>query len=300
MAWQRLDGKLPRWVNKEAGLYMYWDSGEQARRMPWQINEAGQKYYERERMVLRPNAFRRLHFNEWVSAISSYIPSEAWDGCVNPDLSSLMPLSTKKLFVGVDIGIKRDTTAVVAVYYDYDLQKIRLAKHMIWEPSKGQPVELEQTIERYLLELHNKYSIGIVYYDPSQFIRSAQFLAGKGIPLKEYTQVPTNLTAMTQTLFELIRGRNLEMYPDYELRRQNLNCVIIESSRGMRIAKDKTSMHIDAIVALAMACQAAIDGSGITSLPESQPDYSRWNQISGSGTPTLVETDEGIKSRWRI
>ncbi len=35
----------------------------------------------------------------------------------------------------------------------------------------------------------------------------------------------------------------------------------IETSRGVRIGKDKTSKKIDAIVALAMACVAAVDGS---------------------------------------
>ncbi len=300
MQGRRLPGDIPRYVNDEASLYMYWDTGEEARRMPWQKSVEGLKYYEREQRILRPNEFKRIHLNEWVSAVSSYISIEDWDACVNPDLSPIMPKFNKKLFVGVDIGIKRDTTAIVAVYYDEIAKKIRLAKHMIWAPTKGAPVELEPTIERYLLELHEKYSIGVVYYDPSQFIRSSQFLAGQGIPLTEYTQVPTNLTAMTQTLFELIRGRNLEMYPSMDLRKQNMACVILESSRGMRIAKDKASLHIDAIVALAMASQAAMDGSGVTSLPDSQPSYSRWGHADLS-SPTLVGAESSEhKSRWRM
>ena len=41
-------------------------------------------------------------------------------------------------------------------------------------------------------------------------------------------------------------------------RRQALNTVAVESTRGWRIAKEKTGKKIDAIVALAMACSAAL------------------------------------------
>ena len=44
------------------------------------------------------------------------------------------------------------------------------------------------------------------------------------------------------------------------MRVQALATVGIESARGTRIAKDKASKKIDAIVALAMACVAAIEG----------------------------------------
>ena len=44
-----------------------------------------------------------------------------------------------------------------------------------------------------------------------------------------------------------------------DLREQALNTVAVESPRGWRLAKDKTSKKIDAIVALAMACVAAMD-----------------------------------------
>ncbi len=282
------------WVNEEAGLYMYWDH---IPRMPWQTEQ----YYAEQRKSLRPNAFRRLHQNEWVSAVTSYIPIEAWDACVNPNMSPALPGLQEKLFFGVDIGVKRDTTGVVAVYWDKESNKLKLANHKIWTPVGGETLDLEATIEAYLLDMQRHFNIGAVYYDPSQFVRSAQFLAGKGVPVHEYTQVPTNLTSMTQILFELIRGHNIEMYPSGELRKQNMDCVIIEGSRGMRIAKEKASQKIDVIVAMAMACQAAWDGAGIVSLPESQPEkVSTWNY----GGPSLVEVEEGEgmrnKSRWRI
>jgi len=284
-------------VNDEAGVFIYWDHYP---RMPWQLGSVGEEYYKTERKINRPNDYLRLHHNEWASSVSAFIPIEMWDDCVNPDLSPLMPGSPANLFVGVDIGIKRDSTAVVAVYWDSEANKIKLGRHRIWTPSREEPLDLQGTIEEYLLDLHRQFRIKSIYYDPSQFVRSAQFLSGKGIPLTEYTQVTTNLTAMTQTMFELARGRNLEMYYDGELRQQNLDAVVIEGSRGMRIGKEKAKQKIDAIVAMAMACQAAWDGAGITSLPESQPvQQSTW---MGS-TASIIDLDDSprsVKSKWRI
>jgi len=57
----------------------------------------------------------------------------------------------------------------------------------------------------------------------------------------------------------MLTGKNLKIYPARDLRQQALNTVAIEGPRGFRIAKEKTSKKIDAIVALAMACISAVE-----------------------------------------
>jgi hypothetical protein len=64
---------------------------------------------------------------------------------------------------------------------------------------------------------------------------------------------------MGQALFDLLTGKTLRLYPADDLRAQALNTVAIESPRGWRLAKEKASRKIDAVVALAMACVAALD-----------------------------------------
>jgi hypothetical protein len=65
---------------------------------------------------------------------------------------------------------------------------------------------------------------------------------------------------MGQNLYDLIKGGNLIAYADDDLRRQISHAVAVESSRGWKIAKDKASLKIDAVVALAIAALAAVDG----------------------------------------
>jgi hypothetical protein len=96
--------------------------------------------------------------------------------------------------------------------------------------------------------------------DPYQLHRSITTLQKAGLPIEEYPQTQPNLTAAGQALYDLLNGRNLRLYPSEELRAQALATVAIESPRGWRIAKEKTGKKIDAIVALAMAARAAMDG----------------------------------------
>jgi phage terminase large subunit-like protein len=84
--------------------------------------------------------------------------------------------------------------------------------------------------------------------------RSITTLQAAGVPIREFPQTQANCTLMGQALYDLLSGQNLVLYPDGELRQQALSTVSIETPRGWRIAKEKASRKIDAIVALAMAC----------------------------------------------
>jgi len=122
------------------------------------------------------------------------------------------------------------------------------------------------------------YDVRAIYVDSYQMHRSISALAKAGALVIEFPQTPANTTRMGQVLFDLVRGRNLVLYPDPDLRQQALHTVAIETGRGFRIAKEKASNKIDAIVALSMACVAALD----------QPE--------GSRQPTPEEEAEDLRS----
>jgi hypothetical protein len=83
------------------------------------------------------------------------------------------------------------------------------------------------------------------------------------ITMLEYNQVVGNLTVMANGLIDLIRQRRLLLYPSDELRLSAAQTVVIESSRGLRLGKTKQANRVDTIVALAMACVAAIQKRGL-------------------------------------
>jgi len=249
---QRIDSELPIYANKEARLFCYWDHEA---RMPWQTPE----YRDTQRRTLRPGTYLRLHENRWTTGQDKFIPPEMYDACVDPALSPLLPTHDHSLFVGVDAATKHDCAAVVAVRWDGKGEKLILAGHRIWRPTSQQPLDLEQTIEAYLCDLNNRYSVAKIIADPYQLHRSIMTLQNAGLPIEEYPQTVANTTKMGGTLFDLLNGKNLRLYPTVDLRQHVLNAVGVETPRGTRLAKEKAAAKIDACVALAMAAVSALE-----------------------------------------
>jgi phage terminase large subunit-like protein len=233
-------------------LFVYWDHEP---RMPWQTTE----YYASQRRSLRPNTYLRLHENRWVSNESGLFDMEKWDRCVDP--SHRPPMSTTErqimLYVGVDASLKKDRSAVVSVYKDEN-GRLMLGPKRFWQPSKANPMDLEATMEAFLLDLHRGYCLRTVRYDPYQFHRSAMTLRNKGLPMEEFPQVTGNLTDMGQNIYDLVEYRNIVLYACKDLRYEATCAIAKETERGIQITKVKSSQKIDQIVALAMAALPAV------------------------------------------
>lgn len=274
---KRLHPTLPLWLNREARLLVYWDHQP---RMPWQTAA----YYGTQRRTLRPGTYLRLHENRWTSAASTFLTPELWDPFVDAKHRPVLSTRDFDVTVGVDASTKGDTSAVVAVGRKDD--RLVLVRHRIWKPTAAEPLDIEATVEAEIRELHAQYRVRQVLCDPYQLHRSIATLRGAGIAIQEFPQTTANITLMGQTLLDLLRGRNLTLYADDDLRAQALNTVAVETVRGWRIAKEKSSRKIDAIVALAMACVSAAGE------PVSEPI-----RLWGGGTdPTPVTEQEREKA----
>jgi phage terminase large subunit-like protein len=269
--------------HRAQGLFMFWSH---KRRQPWQLGAEGRAYYQEQERILRPNTFRRIHKNEWVSSESVFITPEQWAACVDASRSPL--LSGGALYLGVDVGVKSDNAAVVAVAWDKQGQKIALATHRAWRPTKTQPVNL-QDIEDHILELRKRHRIARVYADPYQAMSMLQSLQRKiGATLvQEFPQTVANTTTMGETLYDLVKNRNLVAYPSDELRQHVTNATGIETARGFRIAKEKASKKIDLAVALAMAVCAALQAGKPVTNPHAIPVG------VGRGMGTLIRREIG-------
>jgi hypothetical protein len=69
----------------------------------------------------------------------------------------------------------------------------------------------------------------------------------------------SGLTSIGNNLYELVKGQGIVVYPDDSMRVALNRAIAIETPRGFRIAKEKTSHKIDVVVALAMAALAAVE-----------------------------------------
>ncbi len=214
-------------------------------------------YLKTQRNRLRGNTFLRLHENRWTESEEQFIEGDDWDACVHRDHFPLLPNKDIQIMVGVDASVKNDSSAVVAVTKRDN--EIVLVQYRKWQPSQKNPMDFEESIEAYIRELNQWYTIKEVRYDPYQFHRSAMTLAKDRIPMKEFPQTVDRLTEMSQCLYQLIKGRNLVLYEDEEMRQHALKCVAQETPRGWRIIKKQATHKIDIVIALAIAVFAAVD-----------------------------------------
>jgi Phage Terminase len=233
------------------GLLMFWSHVPIA---PWQTAS----WLAQMRRTLRANQYLRMCENRFVTAESTFVDMSAWDACVQP---ALVPsFDCLPIHAGVDASTKRDSTALIAVTINKKTGCVQLVQHQIFTPSPGDPINFEMTVERVLLEWQQRYQLQKVLFDPYQMQASAQRLAKVGLPIEEYPQTLSNLTAATSNLFDLISERRLVLYPNAAMRLAASRAVIVESARGWRLDKLKQQHHIDVIVALSMACLAAVQG----------------------------------------
>lgn len=136
---------VPIWVNEEKGLFMFWDTGEQARRMPWQKGERGARYYTAQEAEHTPSQYRRFHHNEWTGRESDFVPIELWDARFDPALPMLEPGDKTPCVIGVDAATTHDCFAIVVVtrHPRSPADTIAVRQSRKWEPPKGGRIDYD-------------------------------------------------------------------------------------------------------------------------------------------------------------
>jgi len=237
----------------DPSFFFWWDSGYKANRMPWQT----EKYLTQQKGRLRGPTFRRFHLNEFTSSEDIFMPEDDIEACIDTNLRPALPDKNLKIILGVDIGIKHDSTGLVAVTKEGN--KIKLVNVKKFQGRPGKEVALEEQVEGHIRKLNGDFNLVEVRYDPYQFKRSAQTLEKEGIKMVEYPQTLDRLTAMSQNLYDLIRGRNLILFFHPDLIKHLENAQAKETGRGWRITKRKASKKIDLAISLAMSSQGAVE-----------------------------------------
>lgn len=138
------DALVPIWVDENAGMLMYWDEGDVARRMPWQLGDEGDRYYREQASGLKPQAYDRLHRNYWTTSESAFVPIERWDACYDPNLPPLDP--DTPIVISCDAAVSKDCFGIVAVSRHpqrHDDPAVRACR--VWTPPKsGEGIDFDE------------------------------------------------------------------------------------------------------------------------------------------------------------
>lgn len=156
-------------------------------------------------------------------------------------------------WVGLDVGLKRDTTAVVIGQRDPTGKLHTTAK--IWKPDPTKEKVVDPSaVMAYLLELDDKYNLIEIAFDPKFFELHSVTLTDQGLPMAEFNQSPERMVPACGSLYEAIMRNEISHDGAEDYARQILNAMPTQSlgDRGWRLTKSKSRGHIDAAIALAM------------------------------------------------
>lgn len=244
---QKFTPPLPIYENMSARILAMWNTEP---RMPWQT----QDYYSQEEGVLSPTDFRRVHKNQWVSSVDSFVPIEWWDSC----LDNTIPVLHKNdpVILAMDAAVSGDTFGLLAVsgskggedYY------VRYARR--WIPPKWGKLDFtgpEEEVHR-LIDLYNVVEVA---YDPYQLEDMAARLKREMICMTyTFNQMKERLVA-DKALFDRIRDRKVHHSGEPELREHILNSNRQAEDGKLRIVKRSDLMKIDLAICLSMGVSRA-------------------------------------------
>lgn len=203
----------------------------------------------------REATFRRARLCQFVRDTEGRLfPEGAWDACKpSPNLGEAIP-DGAEVVLALDGSFNGDATGLLAATVSATPHVDKLA---LWEPPKLDsdyrvPVaDVEQTIR----EACKRWRVVEIIADPFRWTRTLQALEAEGLPVVEFPQSPNRLTAATSDLYRAVTDREITHDGDPDLARHVGNAVVVEDTRGARIAKERkhSTNRIDLAACLVMA-----------------------------------------------
>lgn len=222
---------------------------------------------EQRRML--PNvAYQRLWGNQWSSG--------GGDALTEADIRAafidgLQPMTGQELgyqFVaGVDLGLTRDCSAVVVLAVQPGKAgKIRLAHHKLWRPTPGRKIDLIE-IEQHLVELHKRYDLQTIAFDPWQMEHLAQTLrADTGHrDIREVPPTGATLRDISTLTIESFTDHRIQLFECEPLQRDLKRLRVEERSAGTSwrlVSPRDGDGHGDSFTAFSLALLIAHELSG--------------------------------------
>lgn len=209
----------------------------------------------RTAVALSPEGhFRIFRLGQWVDGVESWLGSDGravWMALVDPYLL----VDGAPTWVGVDVGLKRDSTAVCVAQRRPDGRLH--ATWRLWVPSKEEPVDVTEVME-HIRRLDRQFKVQGVSFDPRFFDVPAKMLSDEGLPLVEVPQSLERMTPAIGSTFEAIKRAELSHDGAPVVTEQVLNAVARYNDRGFTLTKGKSRGRIDAAVAMALAVDLAL------------------------------------------
>ena len=224
------------------------------------------------------NINRTKHLNVWCNASFAWMNMSAWSQCANPDLR-MEDFLGQVCWLGVDLASKTDFSVVVIVFKASESSYAVFGRYYLPESAAqdadrshcqgwahdglltltpGNVTDYE-FIERDILELHERFDVREVAFDPHQATYLSNRLMPQGVNMIEITQSKSSFSEPMKELEALVLSGNLThgANPVMDWMMSNVTAVQ-DAYENIRPGKDSNRMKIDGPVALIMAIGRAM------------------------------------------
>ena len=253
LAGEQLVPDLPVFGNAEVNLLAYIDTGEAARRMPWQRGEEGRKYYQEEEKQELPENFTRHHLNEWTTSQSALINIALWDKL---EIEGLKGKRGQSVILAADASVTGDSTALAVLAYDHTTDTVQELETHIWEPPKNGKMDYTVTLEPEIYRCLKFYKVLGIAYDAYQLhdlmTRLRKDLRKDEEYIYDFPQGQERVLADT-ALLQRIRQERYVHTDNNKLREHAQNADgKAAGENAIRIIKRSTRHQVDGLVANSM------------------------------------------------
>ena len=217
-----------------------------------------------QRAMLADWEYARLHEGRWVGADDRLVDVEGLRACVTLD-GPQNPVPGRIYVAGVDVGLKRDRTAVAVCHGETaedGRRRVVLDRLLVFAGTRARPVQLAD-VEAALLEVHRGYRAR-VRLDPWQAVGLAQRLRTAGVRVDEHPFTQQSVGRLASTLHLLLRDRLLALPPDEPLLDELSHVRLRETAPGVTRMDHDPGRHDDRAIALALAASELLAASGGT------------------------------------
>lgn len=198
--------------------------------------------------------FRRLHLNQWTKTREAWLPAGLWESLAS---DATIPEGAE-VYVGVDVGIVNDTTAVAVAHKLEDGRVVVRAK--VWAARDGAVADVVMpggrvdltVIEDHVRAIAEKYTVREVVADPRFFERSMQVLADEGLTVAPIDQASRRMLEAYSGFYTACREELVTHDGSQVLSRHVESTNATMTERGWKISRLRNH-RIDACVAAVMA-----------------------------------------------
>lgn len=197
--------------------------------------------------------FRRLVLNEWTEG-EDQLTSAAAVAAAVVHSGPLAPLRGVSYVVALDVGLKRDATALVVAHAERTETGPRIVVDRLhrWKGTRTSPVDLTE-VEAAAFHLSRSYNRAPLVFDVHQAAHLSQNLRARGVRTEEFVFSVPNINRLARTLYTLLRDHRLAIPDDEDLCRELAAVRLVETSPGMFRVDHHRGAHDDQAIAVGMA-----------------------------------------------